>query len=233
MIKEESGNSKEIEQALETLSQMRTLIRGNLQIIRPLFHDQRFGLLGFWVGIASALICLALSSSKLIWPNYKDIPPIIQMIFAAFCIVVLLAGMIGKIVILDRAAKKKDENLSLLSVFQYEEISRIMTDAVISLIVTITVCIIAGKESGNWWVFVPGMYVYFGFILLQTGSLFFVNAYRIQGIISFGIAVFLLLFMKDHYEIWLSGSIALFFTGFGADIIIRNKYFSSTGKADL
>lgn len=47
MSNDESGNSKEIEQALETLSQMRTLIRGNLQVIRPLFHDLRFGILGF------------------------------------------------------------------------------------------------------------------------------------------------------------------------------------------
>lgn len=233
MSNDESGNSKEIEQALETLSQMRTLIRGNLQVIRPLFHDLRVGILGFWVGIASACICLALSASKLIWPSYKDIPPLIQMIFTAFCIGVLLVGTIGKIVILDKAAKNKDKTLSLFSIFQYEEISRMMTDAVISLTVTITVCIIAGKESGNWWVLVPGMYIYFGFILMQTGSSFFVNAYRIQGIISFAISIFLLLFMKNNYELWLSGSIAVFFTGFGLDIIVRNKYFSSSGKTDI
>lgn len=225
--------SEEIEQALSTLSQMRSLIHGNMQILRPLFYDTNFALLGFWTGVSSAILCTALFVSKLLWPSYQDIPVLIQMIFAAVCIGVLLAGVIGKIVILDRAAKKTDTSLSFFSIFQFEEMTRILMDSVICLMVTIAVCIIAGRTIGTWWVFVPGMYMFFGIILLQTGSLFFINAYRIQGVISFAISIFLLLFMQSHFELWLTGSIAVFFTGFGIDIMIRNKYFSSSRKTDL
>lgn len=233
MNNKETFNTDEIEQALTTLSEMRSLIRGNMQILRPLFYDINFGILGLFTGIASGILCIALWGSSLIWNNYQDVPLLIQMIFVALCIGVLLAGIIGKIVVLDKAAKKSDIRLSFFSIFQFEEMTKIIMDAVICLIVTAAVCIIAGKESGNWWIFLPGMYMFFGIILLQTGSLFFINAYRIQGVISFALSIFLLLFMQSHFELWLSGSIAVFFTGFGIDIMIRNKYFSSSGKTNL
>lgn len=233
MNKAENFKPEEIEQALATLSQMRSLIQGNMQILRPLFYDTNFGLLGFWTGAASAILFISLSISKILWSSYQDIPVVIKMIFALVCIGLLLVGIIGKIIILDKAAKKTDTRLSLFSIFQFEEMSRIIIDAVICLIVTIAVCVISGNTTGNWWIFVPGMYIFFGTILLQTGSQFLINTYRIQGVISFSISIFLLIFMQSHFELWLTGSIALFFMGFGLDISLRNKYFSSTRKGGL
>ncbi len=195
-----------------------------MQIIKPIFHDLGFGLLGFWVGIASLVLTVFLSVSKLIWADYSRIPDFVVMLCAAFCIIVLLIGTIGKIIILNKVTKKLDSKMTLYSIFKFDEISAIMTNAVITFIILAVISVSLSLSLNNFWISIPAAYLYFGFILLHTGTVFYMNEYRIQGIISYAITVFMVLFMRSNYEIWLTASIGVFFTGFGLDIIIRHKF---------
>lgn len=208
----EKGTEQEqnIEAALEALTAIRETVRGNMQIIRPLFIDRRFGALFLWMGIGCTILFGCLTFAEFVWNGTSSAPAWAKLVFGIVCAALLTATSIKKIIIIDSALKERDKSFNTIRFSTLPEIKAMLTDALVTMAAVAVLCVIIARASTNWWVFLPGFYLLCGFIFLFAANRLLLSEYRILGIFAYAFAVIISIFMKTHYGLWTTGSIALF-----------------------
>ena len=207
---EEQENTQSLNPALEALNAKRETVRGNMQIVRPLFIDKRFALLCLWMGFISTVLFGCLVAAEFLWQSTAAAPYWAKFTFGAVCLILFAAISIGKLVIIDRAAKERDKSFNTIRFSMLPEVMAMLVDTLFTMAVVAVLCILIARTTGNWRVFLPGLFLYSGFAFFIAANRITINEYRILVIISYAFTIFISVYMKSHYMLWATGSIGLF-----------------------
>lgn len=212
---------KEIRQALDDIADVRQSIRTNMKIMKPILLDRAFALFSLVFSVIIAGILVGMHVAVRAYGSLGDAPGAVRLfILATFVLVAVVGGFIKQRII-SRSLKKQDRTLTVFDLFRFPEFRNLYGLAAYgALILAETICWFCVRGEADWWVILPAIALFIGFIIALFSLVYQVPEYRILSVISVAFGFIALVFMKGSELLWTAAYSFVFLAGYSLIVFL-------------
>lgn len=217
-------SEKEIKEALSSISEIKQVLQGNMQTIRPVFNCPGYISMCYVMGASMIFLFGAMIATEHVWGTLSSGPLWVKVALVVLWGFVLLGTGWWKMKVIKRYSDDKLGGMSVEAILRLPEFTKLVRDTYMIIGAGAVVCCIYAYRIDNWWTVVPFSFFILAFVCIYMSGTLLLEDYRYIGYLSFVLSIVTGLFMHSHYLYWLGGALAVLFFGMGLILTVVARH---------
>lgn len=190
-------NDKQIEEALNNISELKKAVKKNLINLRPIFNSKQF--------LFSILIsCIFLTFSVIAtiygvinYQYFSNYPIFLKLVIIILCSISFIQVIINKIIALN-----KSKDYTILSIFKHPAFSKFYSNILIIIVTAISFYFILVHRVGETWLLLPILVISYAIMIIQSGTILNISEFHLSGVLIIVSALITTYFYNGYILLW-------------------------------